>query len=143
MRLSIICVLVLLIVTMLLTDVFAEQGYNNLLLDGSYLRFNYDGVVPEVLIRIPYIDKVMRIQGGDELRVPMSHYYDVKVPLRFQFTNFLSMQLIASIERIYPMQSPYAEATGGSGVPLNSLFGLGASQRTQQFLGVFSLNFSF
>jgi hypothetical protein len=142
MRLSIICVLVLLIVTMLLTDVFAEQGYNNLLLDGSYLRFNYDGVVPEVLIRIPYIDKVMRIQGGDELRVPMSHYYDVKVPLRFQFTSLFSMQLTASIERIYPMQSPLADATGGVGIPLDSLR-LGGSQRTQQFLGVFSLNFNF
>ena len=71
---------------------FADQGYNNLLLDGSYIRFNNDGAVPEVLIRIPYIDKVMRIQGGDELRFPMSHYYDVKVPLRFQFTSRFSMK---------------------------------------------------
>ena len=144
MRLSIVSslfTLALLILTFSLTDAFAEQGYNNLLLDGSYVRFNYDGTRPEVLLRIPYIDKVMRIQGGDELRYPMSHYYDVKVPLSYQFTRQFSMQMTASIERIYPMQSPYADASGGAGVPLNSLFG--ASNHTQQLLGIFSLNFSF
>ena len=50
--------------------------------------------------------------------------------------------MTAYIERIYPMQSPYADASGGAGVPLNSLFGSGA-HNTQQFLGVFSLTFSF
>ncbi len=143
MRLSILFVVALLALTLSLTDAFADQGYKNLLLDGSLVRFNYDGTVPEVLIRIPYIDKVMRIQGGDELRFPMSYYYDVKVPLRYQFTNQFSMQMTAYIERIYPMQSPYADASGGSGVPLNSLFGFGSSHHTQQLLGIFSLNFSF
>jgi hypothetical protein len=143
MRFSFLCVLVLLTLVLSLTDAFADQGYKNLLLDGSFVRFNYDGTVPEVLIRIPYFDKVMRIQGGDELRFPMSYYYDVKVPLRYQFTNQFSMQMTASIERIYSMQSPYADASGGAGVPLNSLFGFGASNHTQQFLGIFSLNFSF
>ena len=143
MRLSVLLVLALLMMALTLTDAFADQGYKNLLLDGSYVRFNYDGTRPEVLIRIPYIDKVMRIQGGDELRLPMSYYYDVKVPLSYQFTRQFSMQMTASIERIYPMQSPYADASGGAGVPLNSLFGFGASNHTQQFLGIFSLNFSF
>ena len=143
MRLSILLVLALLTLALTLSDAFADQGYNNLLLDGAYLRFKYDGAFPEVLIRIPYIDKVMRIQGGDELRYPMSHYYDVKVPLSYQFTRQFSMQMTASIERIYPMQSPYADASGGAGVPLNSLFGFGASHHTQQLLGIFSLNFSF
>ncbi len=142
MRLSSFCILALLVLILSVTDAFADQGYNNLLLDGSYIRFNYDGVVPEVLIRIPYIDKVMRIQGGDELRYPMRHYYDVKVPLRFQFTSRFAMQMTASVERIYSMQSPYGDASGGAGIPLNSLFGFGA-QNTQQFLGVFSLTFSF
>ena len=140
MRLSILCVSALLVLLLSLTNVFADQGYNNLLLDGSYLRFNYDGGVPEVLIRIPYVDKVMRIQGGEELRLPMSYYYDVKIPLRYQFTSQFSMQFTAYVERIYPMQSPYAN--GGAGVPLNSLFGFGA-QNTQQLLGIFSLSFSF
>jgi len=143
MRLSILFVVALLALTLSLTDAFADQGYNNLLLEGSFVRFNYDGTVPEVLIRIPYLDKVMRIQGGDELRFPMSYYYDVKVPLRYQFTSQFSMQMTAYIERIYPMQSPYADASAGSGVPLNSLFGFGSSHHTQQLLGIFSLNFSF
>lgn len=143
MRVSILCILTLLTLMLSLTNAFAEQGYNNLLLDGSYLRFNYDGAVPEVLIRIPYIDKVMRIQGGEEIRFPMSYYYDVKVPFRYQFTNLFYMQLTAYIERIYPMQSPYADSSGGTGVPLNSLFGFGDSHHTQQLLGIFSFNFSF
>ena len=143
MRLSHLSAFALLVLILSFTNAFAEQGYNNLLLDGSYIRFNYDGAIPEVAIRIPYIDKIMRIQGGDELRFPMSNYYDVKVPLRYQFTSQFSMQMTAYIERIYPMQSPYADASGGTGFPLNSLFGFGSSHHTQQLLGVFSLTFSF
>ena len=143
MRLPILFIVSLLVLILSFSDAFADPGYNNLLLDGSYIRFNYDGGVPEVLIRIPYLEKVLRIQGGDELRLPMSHYYDVKIPLRYQLTSQFSMQMTASIERIYPMQTPYADASGGLGVPLNSLFGSGASHHTQQLLGVFSLTFAF
>ena len=123
--------------------VFGEQANNNLLLDGSFIRFNYDGMTPEVSIRIPYVNKVLRIQGGDELRVPMGNHYDVKVPLSYQITNRLSFQVIASIERIYSLQSPFDIATQGQGIPLNSLFGFGPSHHTQQLLCVVGLSFGF
>jgi hypothetical protein len=120
-----------------------EQANSNLLLDGSYIRFNYDGVAPEVSIRIPYVDKVFRIQGGDDNRFPLGNYYDVKVPLSYQLTKRLSFQMVPSIERIYSLQSPFDITTQGPGMPLNSLFGLGASHRTQQFLFVVGLRFGF
>ena len=123
--------------------VFGEQANANLLLDGSYIRFNYDGTTPEVSVRIPYINKVVRFQGGDELRFPMGNYYDVKVPLSYPMTKHLSFQVIPSIERIYSLQSPFDIATQGQGIPLNSMFGSGPSYRTQQFLCVFGLSFSF
>ena len=120
-----------------------EQAKNNLLLDGSYIQFNYDGMTPEVSIRIPYVNKVLRFQGGDELRFPLGNHYDVKVPLSYQMTKQLSFQVIASIERIYSLQSPFDIATQGQGIPLNSLFGFGPSSRTQQLLCVFGLSFVF
>ena len=123
--------------------VFGQQANNNLLLDGSFIRFNYDGMTPEVSIRIPYVNKVLRIQGGDELRVPMGNYYDVKVPLSYQMTNHLSFQVITSIERIYSLQTPFDIATQGQGIPLNSLFGFGPSHHTQQLLCVFGLSVGF
>ena len=122
---------------------FGEQANNNLLLDGSYIRFNYDGVTPEVSIRIPYVDKVFRIQGGDDIRYPLGNFYDVKVPLSYQVTKRLSFQVIPSIERIYSLQSPFDMVTQGQGIPLNSMFGVGPTQRTQQFLCVFGFRFGF
>jgi hypothetical protein len=143
MRACLVIFLTCLIVLAALTSTFAEQGYNHLLLDGSYIRFTYEGLNPEVLIRIPYIDKVMRIQGGEELRFPMRNYYDVKVPLSFQFTKRLSAQVVTSIERIYSFQSPFDMATNSPGIPLNSMFGFDSSHHTQQLLCVFGLSFSF
>ena len=144
MRACLVLFLTCLIVLAALNSAFAEQSYNHLLLDGSYIRFNYDGLTPEVLIRIPYIDKVLRIQGGEELRFPMSNYYDVKVPLSFQLTKRLSAQVVTSIERIYSFQSPFdMAATNSPGIPLNSMFGFGPSHQTQHLLCVFGLSFSF
>jgi hypothetical protein len=122
---------------------FGEQANNNLLLDGSYIRFNYDGATPEVSIRIPYVEKVFRIQGGDDTRFPLGNYYDVKVPFSYQMTKRLSFQVIPSIERIYSLQSPFDIMTQGQGIPLNSMFGVGSTQSTQQFLCVFGLKFGF
>jgi hypothetical protein len=144
MRASVLIAVTCLIVLTPLTGASAEQSYNNLLLDGSYIRFNSDGLNPEVLIRIPYFDKVVRIQGGEELRFPMSNYYDVKVPLSYRLTKRLSAQVVASIERIYSFQSPFDMATNNSpGIPLNSMFGFGPSHNTQQLLCVFGLSFTF
>ena len=140
MRLGVVATVSCLIWILLPGWVFGEQANNNLLLDGSYIRFNYDGTTPEVFIRIPYVNKVLRIQGGDELRFPMDNYYDVKVPFSYQMTKRLSFKVVPSIERIYSLQSPFDIATQGHGVPLNSL---GPSRQTQQLLCVFGLSFGF
>ena len=143
MRVCVVTTLACLIWSLSPGAAFGEQRDKSLLLDDSYIRFNYDGLTPEVSIRIPYTDKVMRIQGGDELRFPISNYYDVKVPLSYHLTNHVTLQLTASIERIYSLQSPFDLATHGQGIPLNSLFGFGPSHSTQQLLCVFGLTFGF
>ena len=143
MRVCVVTVLACLIWSLSPGAAFGEQNDKSLLLGGSYIRFNYDGSTPEVSIRIPYTDTVMRIQGGDEFRFPMSNFYDVKVPLSYRMTNHLTIQLTTSIERIYSLQSPFDLATRGQGIPLNSLFGFGPSHSTQQLLCVFGLSFGF
>jgi hypothetical protein len=118
---------------------FAETRPNALLLDGSFIHFNYDGLNPEVIVRIPFTDTSFRIQGGDEQRFPLGNEYDLRIPFNYKLTKYAELRFSSGIERIYLAQTPTNLLNSGGGVPLNSL----GSAHTQQILFVFGLGFSF
>jgi len=128
------------VVLLLACPASAETLNGTLTHDASFIRFIYNGLQPEVMLRIPFSGNIIRIQRGDLLEFPLDPYVDVKIPLTYRFSKHWFMHLTATMERMYLIQSPVDIISHNRGVPLNSL---GPNNSTQQLLLVFGLTFSF